>query len=461
MKKPKESLCICLALGWILTQAQPANPIKWACIGNSITAGVGAATSYPSRLGTKLGPAFLIENDGVSATTLLKKGDLPYWTKGRLTEVFAFKPDIITIKLGTNDTKPQNWQYGANFAADLSALIDTLSSISTHPKLFLVLPVPIFPNGYGIRDSILRVGIIPVVNQVATAKGLNIIDVYNPLKSLPSLFPDGVHPNDAGADSIASIIYRSFMAKSIRVACVGNSITQYVGSVGGAVAKDAYATKLNMLLGRNYYVNNYGVSGAYMQKSGPSPYWSNGMIPKIFAFQPSIITIKLGTNDSRAQYWSNDRFMIDSKAMIDTFATHIAPKPSIWPCLPMPAWQVGGVWPFSGINGNIIRDSVVPSVRKVATQLGLPVIDVYTPFLALQSLVADGVHPNAAGQDTIAHILYRALTKPVTISLSPALKPKSGFSSSNQLVIRSDAKTKRFTNYRCFAPNGKRLSSKL
>jgi hypothetical protein len=28
-------------------------------------------------------------------------GDFSYWDKGKLANVFAFKPDIVTIKLGT------------------------------------------------------------------------------------------------------------------------------------------------------------------------------------------------------------------------------------------------------------------------------------------------------------------------------------------------------------------------
>src|SRR4051812_4237225 len=83
-----------------LAVSQPSGkPMKWACIGNSITAGyiVSATDAYPAKLGKLLGPGFSMENDGVSSTTLLKAGDYSYWSHGRLANVFAFKPDIITI----------------------------------------------------------------------------------------------------------------------------------------------------------------------------------------------------------------------------------------------------------------------------------------------------------------------------------------------------------------------------
>ena len=36
-----------------------------------------------------------------------------------------FQPDIVLIKLGTNDTKPQNWKYKDEFMADYQHLIDS------------------------------------------------------------------------------------------------------------------------------------------------------------------------------------------------------------------------------------------------------------------------------------------------------------------------------------------------
>jgi acyl-CoA thioesterase I len=191
-----------IAVFAVSAQAQ----IRFACIGNSITAG-----SYPSMLQTKLGNGYLVENDGVSGTTMLKLGDSPYWTNGRLPQVFAFQPDIVTIKLGTNDTKPQNWDvHGADFKKDYQAMIDTLNTLASKPKIFLVVPVPIWTNGYGIRNDIMQF-IIPILKQIATERNLTVIDCNTPLINRPDLFPDGVHPNGEGADSIATIIYRSIL----------------------------------------------------------------------------------------------------------------------------------------------------------------------------------------------------------------------------------------------------------
>jgi acyl-CoA thioesterase I len=186
---------------------------KIACIGNSITEGFGLQTpstqSYPARLQALLGSGYQVENEGVTAKTLLKNGDQPYWTQGKLSQVFTFKPNIVTIKLGTNDTKPQNWDtHYAEFKRDYLAMVDTLYTISTKPRIFVVLPAPIWPNTMGIRDSAMQ-KIIIIIKQVALERGLPVIDCNTPFKQFQAYFQDGVHPNAIGDDSIAHIMYRS------------------------------------------------------------------------------------------------------------------------------------------------------------------------------------------------------------------------------------------------------------
>ena len=78
--------------------------IKIACVGNSITAG-----EYPAMLQTLLGSGYLVQNDGKPGAALLKTSNDPYWNVPQFKDVFTFKPAIITIKLGTNDSKPGNW----------------------------------------------------------------------------------------------------------------------------------------------------------------------------------------------------------------------------------------------------------------------------------------------------------------------------------------------------------------
>ena len=87
------------------------DPIKIACVGNSITFGSGIANreknAYPQQLQAMLGMKYEVRNFGVSSRTLLKKGDHPYWETEAYNTALLFKPDIVYIKLGTNDSKLQ------------------------------------------------------------------------------------------------------------------------------------------------------------------------------------------------------------------------------------------------------------------------------------------------------------------------------------------------------------------
>lgn len=229
------SFLVCLFASLTALHAQ-VTPIKWVTIGNSITFGTGTTpgslaggvtsytNSYPARLALKLGSGYKLQNDGVNSLQMLKSGNHPYWTQGKLDSVFAFKPDIITICLGTNDSKPRNWKDSANFVRDYTAFVDTLSGISSHPQIWLCLPPPSFqaiPSPVNWNDTsthdgnVIKNSIIPRIIQVAVAKGLQVIDLQTPLANRQSAFiSDGVHPNNAGADSIASIIYRTYIAST-------------------------------------------------------------------------------------------------------------------------------------------------------------------------------------------------------------------------------------------------------
>ncbi|NJO90793.1 MAG: hypothetical protein HC831_18875 [Chloroflexia bacterium] len=184
---------------------------KVACIGDSITEGYGLAqqskTSYPVALDSILGQDFNVLNLGRSATTLQKKGDFPYWICKEFSNVFEFEPDIIVLKLGTNDTKPQNWN-SENYKKDYQALIDTLKTISSEPKIYLCLPVPVFKTKWGINDSTIVNGVIPIIKEIAEKNNLPVIDLYHQMMDQGANFPDSIHPNEQGARKMAEIIAR-------------------------------------------------------------------------------------------------------------------------------------------------------------------------------------------------------------------------------------------------------------
>ena len=213
---------------WLKARQTPKpGAIRVACIGNSITDGHGiemrTAYGYPAMLQKKLGEDYWVKNFGVSSRTLLNKGDFPYMKEVAWKDALDFKPDVVVIKLGTNDSKPQNWQYGSEFRQDLEQMITTLCpSLATpakkgkkakaavaevKPRIILCTPVPAFKPSWEISDSVITNAIIPIQQEVAKKYGLQVIDLHTLFAGAEDLLlDDGIHPNGKGADRMADII---------------------------------------------------------------------------------------------------------------------------------------------------------------------------------------------------------------------------------------------------------------
>ena len=195
--------------------ARAAEAIKVACVGDSITQGAGAKSgqSYPSQLQALLGDGYKVGNFGVSGRTLLKKGDFPYWKEKKYQDALAMEPAIVVIMLGTNDTKPQNWKFEAEFDADYRELVKSFQALKSKPKVFVCRPVPVPGQGnYGINEENIQKE-IPRVDALAKELGCGVIDMHAALAKTPELLPDRVHPNTAGAGEMAKAAAKAIAGK--------------------------------------------------------------------------------------------------------------------------------------------------------------------------------------------------------------------------------------------------------
>lgn len=210
MKKLIFTLAVITAL-FAVANVATAQVVRVACIGDSITQGSGvenpAVNAYPIVLGRLLGTNFQTRNFGVSGRTLLRKGDYPYWRETAFRDATNYAPHIVTIKLGTNDSKPQNWRYRDEFGQDLRDMVDLFASLPSRPRIFLCLPVPAYGINFDINPDIIKNEIIPIIKQVAREKGAITVDLYTALSGRPDLFPDNIHPTAAGAAIIANTLH--------------------------------------------------------------------------------------------------------------------------------------------------------------------------------------------------------------------------------------------------------------
>ena len=160
---------------WLRSFKAPRkDAVRVACIGNSITFGAGiknrSRDSYPSVLARMLGDSYWVKNFGVSARTMLNKGDHPYMNEPAYKNALAFNPNIVVIKLGTNDSKSFNWKYKADFMKDAQNMITAFKGLPSQPKIYLCYPSKAYLTGDGINDDIISKEIIPMINKLAKKK---------------------------------------------------------------------------------------------------------------------------------------------------------------------------------------------------------------------------------------------------------------------------------------------------
>lgn len=210
--------------------AAPLSLTHVACVGDSITYGVGASRasrSYPARLQALLGRDVEVRNFGNSGATVLAQGDKPYSLQDAYEEATDFVrgagPDAVVgvvVVLGTNDSKPQNWEPAGKaprdqqFLEDYRALVRHFLALPTKPLVFVAYPLATGKNPCcNIRGDVLA-QLPPLIAQVAQERHLPIVDLYTPTRDHPEYFPDGVHPNDAGHELMANLVKTALLSNA-------------------------------------------------------------------------------------------------------------------------------------------------------------------------------------------------------------------------------------------------------
>lgn len=201
-------ILLCLVVG-IECYAQK---IKVACVGNSITYGAYVINreknNYPAQLQAYLGDKYEVKNFGVSATTALYKGLYPYVDTEKYRESLEYNPDIVIIKLGTNDANERNDAYRSTFPKDYRRLVDEYLNLPSHPQVILLTPVHCFlPSN---QDEVIKAEIIPIIEQTAYERNLDIVNLHNLFGDewIEFLMPDKLHPSNIGAGMLAQKIYQ-------------------------------------------------------------------------------------------------------------------------------------------------------------------------------------------------------------------------------------------------------------
>lgn len=228
-----------------------------ACIGNSITYGIGVdhpeSESYPAQLQQLLGENYEVGRFGKPGATLLRHAFRPFFDQKEFREAMDFKADIAIIHLGVNDTDPRAWpNYGDEFVADYLALIDSLRTASPDCRFYVARTTPLSHRHRrfesGTRDWQNEVN--RAIDAVCEVSGATLIDFHAPLYANPHLIPDAIHPDKAGAGLMAKTAY-----------------SLLTGDFGGLTMSPLYSDDMILPHGRTFEIKGRADAGERVQVS--------------------------------------------------------------------------------------------------------------------------------------------------------------------------------------------------
>lgn len=196
-------LSVAVLIAWYAIDIPESTTLKVACVGDSITEG----SRYTIELSQLLGSDYSVGNFGVGLATVNLASIKPYMNQSVFTQAKDYKPDVVVILLGTNDANPIYQPYLGNFTSDYKALIAAFQTLDSQPKIYLVVPPPIFSDSLGPASSQLTQEVIPKIRQVANETGLPLIDFYAEFESHREYSSDGVHLTFEGSRFVAERIF--------------------------------------------------------------------------------------------------------------------------------------------------------------------------------------------------------------------------------------------------------------
>ncbi len=197
------------------------------------------------------------------------------------------------------------------------------------------------------------------------------------------------------------------LEENFKLLLVGDSITE-------GTFTSSYPSELQKLVGEDYEVLNFGVSGSSAADSAQFPYRSTDVYEKSLQ-QENVISIVLmfGTNDTSVNSWiDRDSFKIAYIDLVDDYLQSY-PDAKLYLCTISQAFYLEGHQEGEAEYG-IQPDIVVivnEVIHEVANEYQLPLIDVFALTNANNPwFFDDGIHPNADGNIAIANLVYQTIT---------------------------------------------------
>lgn len=191
------------------------------------------------------------------------------------------------------------------------------------------------------------------------------------------------------------------VALAEKIAIIGDSIA--AGDTIQTPETESIQAHLKKGLKGKHDVQQFGVGGATARIQGAKPYIQQPEFTKARDFDPKLVIIILGTNDSTEAGWDSLAFRRDYGQMIRDIQKWPS-KPRIVLCTPPSVEKEA--W---GIRAKTVEEGVAWEVNIAATMYMLPKADLHKATKGTDGLTSDGVHPNPKGTKVIAEEIQKTL----------------------------------------------------
>ena len=191
----------------------------------------------------------------------------------------------------------------------------------------------------------------------------------------------------------------------VRISCVGDSLT-YGSGVLKTRDTDAYPAQLQIKMGTDHLVSNFGLRNATASTSGDLPYVESEEYQQSLKSKPDIVVLMLGTNDTKTFNWNASDYEAGLKSLVESYQ-NLDTKPTVYLMRSPYCYSLdGGDVAEYDIQPKVVADDLGGIVEKVAAETGVEVIDLYGVTEGQDELYTDGIHFNAKGYELIADEVY-------------------------------------------------------
>lgn len=222
----------------------------------------------------------------------------------------------------------------------------------------------------------------------------------------------------------------------VKIACIGDSVT--AGYLLANPNTQSYPSQLQVLMGKQYEVKNFGHSGATLLKKGSTPYYKTTACAEAISYRPDIAIIHLGLNDTDPRNWPNykEDFNADYSWLLDTLKKQ-NPNVKLYICRMTPIFNEHPRFK-SGTRDWFWQ--IQEHIEEIATANKVNLINLHEKLYNRPELFPDALHPTTEGATILAQTVYENITQDYGgLKLAPIFTDNMVLQRNQPIVIYGNA----------------------